>query len=112
MVLIMESNPVYGFSHSDDSESDTDLDGVPEPNDDVAEGNCNHQWFFFKKTAIWLSFFLSMVAVLAANMIYDRHFDASIRENMIDRKKIRLRYELASGQFGEVYKGMYKFLPY
>jgi hypothetical protein len=46
-----------------------------------------------------------MVAVLAANMIYDRHFDASIRENMIDRKKIRLRYELASGQFGEVYKG-------
>jgi hypothetical protein len=24
---------------------------------------------------------------------------------MIDRKKIRLRYELASGQFGEVYKG-------
>ena len=49
-----------------------------------------------------------MVAVLAANMIYDRHFDASIRENMIDRKKIRLRYELASGQFGEVYKGMYR----
>ena len=49
-----------------------------------------------------------MVAVLAANMIYDRHFDSSIRENMIDRKKIRLRYELASGQFGEVYKGMYK----
>ena len=49
-----------------------------------------------------------MVAVLAANMIYDRHFDASIRENMIDRKKLRLRYELASGQFGEVYKGVYK----
>ena len=43
MVLIMESNPVYGFSHSDDSESDADLDGVPEPNDDVAEGNCNYQ---------------------------------------------------------------------
>ena len=41
-------------------------------------------------------------------MIYDRHFGASVRENMIDRKKIRLRYELASGQFGEVYKGMYK----
>jgi hypothetical protein len=49
-----------------------------------------------------------MVAVLAANMIYDRHFGASVRENMIDRKKIRLQYELASGQFGEVYKGMYK----
>ena len=42
---------------------------------------------------------------MLANRIYDRHFDASIRENMIDRKKIRLRYELASGQFGEVYKG-------
>ena len=42
MVLIMESNPVYGFS--DDSESDTNLDGIPEPtNDDVAEGNCNYQ---------------------------------------------------------------------
>ena len=41
MVLIMESNPVYGFS--DDSESDTNLDGIPEPtNDDVAEGNCNY----------------------------------------------------------------------
>ena len=25
---------------------------------------------------------------------------------MIDRKNIRLRYELASGQFGEVYKGI------
>ena len=42
MVLIMESNPVYGFSHSD-SESDADLDGILEPNDDVAEGNCNYQ---------------------------------------------------------------------
>ena len=43
MVLIMETNPVYGLSHSDDSESDADLDGIPEPtNDDVAEGNCNY----------------------------------------------------------------------
>ena len=42
MVLIMESNPVYGLSHSDDSESDADLDGVPEPNDDTEE-NCNYQ---------------------------------------------------------------------
>ena len=50
-------------------------------------------------------FFFFNVAILLANRIYDRHFDASIRENMIDRKKIRLRYELASGQFGEVYKG-------
>ena len=59
MVLIMESNPVYGLSHSDDSESDTDLDGILEPNDDVAEGNCNYQWklFCFFKTAIWLAFF-------------------------------------------------------
>ena len=50
-------------------------------------------------------FFFFNVAILLANRIYDRHFDASIRENMIDRKNIRLRYELASGQFGEVYKG-------
>ena len=42
MVLIMETNPVYGLSHSDDSESDADLDGIPEPNDDVAEENCNY----------------------------------------------------------------------
>ena len=61
--------------------------------------------FFFVLNSNLIIFSLSMVAVLAANMIYDRHFDASIRENMIDRKKIRLRYELASGQFGEVYKG-------
>ena len=42
MVLIMETNPVYGLSHSDDSESDADLDGIPEPNDDVAGENCNY----------------------------------------------------------------------
>ena len=49
---------------------------------------------------------------MAVNQIYDRHFDASIRENMIDRKRIRLRYELASGQFGEVYKGKNLYNPH
>ena len=45
MVLIMESNPSYVLDHSDGSESDTNLDGLPVPNDEIEE-NCN----YFKNT--------------------------------------------------------------
>ena len=46
MVLIMESNPSYGLDHSDGSESDTNLDGLTVPNDEIEE-NCN---YIFKNT--------------------------------------------------------------
>ena len=39
MVLIIESNPGYGLDHSDGSESDTNLGGLP--NDEIEE-NCNY----------------------------------------------------------------------
>ena len=45
MVLIIESNPGYGLDHSDGSESDTNLDVLPVPNDEIEE-NCNN----FKNT--------------------------------------------------------------
>ena len=48
MVLIMESNPSYGLDHSDGSESDTNLDELPGPNDEIEE-NCN-----YLKNTCWL----------------------------------------------------------
>ena len=37
----MGSNPGYGLDHSDGSESDTNLVGLPGPNDEIEE-NCNY----------------------------------------------------------------------
>ena len=36
----MEPNPGYGLDHGDDPESDTNLVGLPGPNDEIEE-NCN-----------------------------------------------------------------------
>ena len=41
MDVILESNPGYGLDHSDGSESDTNLVGLPGPNDEIEE-NCNY----------------------------------------------------------------------
>ena len=42
MVLIMESNPLYGLDQSDDSESGTELNRIHESSEDV-ENNCKYR---------------------------------------------------------------------